>query len=120
MKLKNLFKSRQRLILIISASLIILFFLVSFLLARPWGLAGALRAVNELETSFNRTSPCHEPCLVARLEQERIIVLALKNKQPGLAERIKEIITDPKTKIAFRRELQRLLDKTSFNQTSND
>ncbi|MCX6798220.1 MAG: hypothetical protein NTX66_03360 [Candidatus Falkowbacteria bacterium] len=47
--------------------------------------------------------------MVKRLEYEALINPALKSNLPGLRERINEQLSDPKIKLAYKRELRRLL-----------
>lgn len=102
-------KSRWRLICFLIMAVLLIIWLIFFLSARPWQLAKSFEALNNLEASYNRTSPCHETCLVKRLEYEAIIIPALKKNLPGLKEKMLEQIADPQIKVVYKRELLRLL-----------
>ena len=100
---------RPRFWLIGSLALFILLAGLFFLLARPWQLALALESLNNLEASYNRQAPCHEPCLVKRLEYEANIRPALENNLPGLREEMEWRFKDDHRARVFRKTLERLL-----------
>lgn len=108
---KKFFLIHRRALFIATACLLFLSFIIYFLSLRPWRLASSLRALQILEASYNRSFPCHESCLVERLQAEAALLAAWQKKQPGLKEALEEKLSDELASPVFRRALQRIMDE---------
>lgn len=115
MTLKKFWHKHQRLVLISLGSLLALF-LVIFLSSRPWQLAASLRDLEDLSSSFRRSYPCHEDCLVKRLELENRLIAAIQAKQPGLEEIIAIRAKDNSYEASFRRSLDHILKSSAYEK----
>lgn len=113
MTLKNFWSKYRRLILISIGVLLVLLLLV-FLSARPWRLAASVRDLEDLAASFERSYPCHEDCLVKRMELEKRLVLAIQAKQPAIRGLIEKRAKDSTENLFFRRSLDRIIKSSAY------
>lgn len=113
MTLRKIWSKYRRLLLISVGALLGLLFLI-FMSARPWRLAASLRDLEDLAASFDRSYPCHEDCLIKRLELENKLIVALKSKQPVLGEIIEKRARDSSQNLFFRRSLERIIKSSTY------
>lgn len=108
---KKFLLTHRRALLMAVVCLLTLFFIIYFLSLRPWRLASSLRALQTLESSYNRSFPCHESCLVERLQAETVLLTVWQKKQPGLREVLEEKLNNGLVNPGLQRSLRRIMDE---------